>query len=86
MPEAPDPIAVHMTDWSNDPLANGSYSYVPIGGSPTDMRQLGEPGSGSLFFAGEHTVHGSFGTVHGAFESGRRAAAEIVAALPGSSA
>ena len=78
MPEAPDPIAVHMTDWTNDPLANGSYSYVPIGGSAADMVQLGEPGSDSLLFAGEHTVPTAFGTVHGAYESGRRAAAEIL--------
>jgi len=78
MPEAPDPIAVHMTDWTHDPLANGSYSYVPLGGSQTDMRQLALPASDALFFAGEHTVPASFGTVHGAFESGRRAAAEVV--------
>ena len=78
IPQAPDPIAVHMTDWTNDALANGSYSYVPIGGSQVDMEQLGRPGSGGLFFAGEHTVPGSFGTVHGAYESGRRAAAEVL--------
>ena len=40
IPEAPDPIAVHMTDWTNDPLTAGSYSYVPVGGSPADMQQL----------------------------------------------
>jgi len=78
IPQAPDPIAVHMTDWTNDALANGSYSYVPIGGSQVDMEQLGRPGSGGLFFAGEHTVPGSFGTVHGAYLSGRRAAREVL--------
>lgn len=77
MPEAPQPLAVHMTDWTNDPLANGSYSYVPVGGSPGDMEQLGRPASRRLFFAGEHTVPASFGTVHGAYRSGRRAAAAI---------
>lgn len=79
IPETPDPIAVHMTDWTGDPLANGSYSYVPVGGTQADMRQLGRPASGVLFFAGEHTVPTWFGTVHGAFASGRRAAAEILA-------
>jgi monoamine oxidase len=83
IPDAPDPIAVHLTDWTNDPLANGSYSYVPIGGSPADMRQLGQPGSGSLYFAGEHTVATSFGTVHGAYESGRRVAADVLASASG---
>ena len=79
IPEAPDPIAIHMTDWTNDPLANGSYSYVPIGASAADMVQLGGPGSDSLLFAGEHTVPSAFGTVHGAYESGRRGAAAILA-------
>ena len=44
IPDAPDPVAVHMTDWTNDPLANGSYSYVPVGGSPADMRPARPPG------------------------------------------
>ena len=78
IPGAPDPVCVHMTDWTNDPLANGSYGYVPVGGGQADMQLLGRPGSGGLFFAGEHTVPASFGTVHGAYESGRRAAAEIM--------
>ena len=77
VPDAPDPIAVHMTDWTNDPHASGSYSYVPVGGGPGDMEQLARPGSERLFFAGEHTVPQHFGTVHGAYMSGRRAAAEI---------
>ena len=79
IPDAPDPVAVHMTDWTDDPLALGSYSYVPVGGSSEDMRQLARPGSASLFFAGEHTVPAHFGTVHGAFMSGRRAAAAVLA-------
>ena len=81
IPGAPDPVGVHMTDWTNDPLANGSYSYVPVGGGQVDMQLLGRPGSGGLFFAGEHTVPASFGTVHGAYESGRRAAAEVLAGV-----
>ncbi len=79
IPAAPDPVAVHMTNWTDDPLTHGSYSYVPVGGSPADMVQLGRPGSESLFFAGEHTVPEAFGTVHGAYMSGRRAAAAITA-------
>jgi monoamine oxidase len=77
IPDAPDPIAVHLTDWTNDPLALGSYSYVPVGGGPDDMRQLAAPASDRLFFAGEHTVPEAFGTVHGAYMSGRRAAASV---------
>jgi monoamine oxidase len=79
IPEAPDPVAIEMTDWTNDPLSNGSYSFVPVGGSPADMEQLGWPASAALSFAGEHTVPTSFGTVQAAYESGRRVAAEILA-------
>lgn len=79
IPDAPDPVAVRMTDWTNDPLANGSYSFVPVGGSPADMAQLGRPGSRSLHFAGEHTMPTCFGTVQAAYESGRAAAAAILA-------
>jgi polyamine oxidase len=86
MPDAPEPLAVQMTDWTHDPLTNGSYSYVPVGGSRSDMEQLGRPASPSLFFAGEHTVPASFGTVHGAYESGRRAAAAMWDAWLSSSA
>ncbi len=78
IPEAPDPIAMHMTDWTSDPLANGSYSYVPVGGTQADMQQLARPASSTLSFAGEHTIPASFGTVHGAYESGRRAAAAVL--------
>lgn len=74
IPDAPDPTTVHMTDWTNDPLTSGSYSYVPVGGSPDDMARLARPASARLCFAGEHTVPDSFGTVHGAYISGRRAA------------
>ena len=69
-----------MTDWTNDEWSAGSYSYVPVGGGPDDMRQLALPSSDRVFFAGEHTVPQHFGTVHAAFMSGRRAAAEVLAA------
>jgi len=79
IPDAPEPVAVEMTDWTNDPLSNGSYSFVPVGGAPADMEQLGRAASASLAFAGEHTMPTCFGTVQAAYESGRRAAAEILA-------
>jgi polyamine oxidase len=75
--EVPDPIAVHATDWSVDPFSYGSYSYIPVGGSAADMTALGGQASDRLYFAGEHTVPEYFGTVHGAYESGRRVAQTI---------
>jgi monoamine oxidase len=79
-PHLPDPIAVHVTDWTSDPFALGSYSYVPVGGSPDDMDRLAISPSPRLHLAGEHTVRSYFGTVHGAFVSGRRAARAVLAA------
>jgi monoamine oxidase len=71
-----------MHDWGRDPLTRGAYSYALVGGA-TAARHAGEPVSGTLFFAGEHTAPSpNNGTVHGAIESGRRAASEVIAALP----
>jgi polyamine oxidase len=79
----PEPTAGYATDWAHDPFAVGSYSYIPVGGSGDDMRVLGGAASGTLHFAGEHTVPESFGTVHAAFTSGERAAAGVLARLTG---
>jgi len=39
---------------------------------------LAEPIGGKLFFAGEATSVGHIGTVHGAIQTGQRAATEIL--------
>lgn len=77
-PDLPDPVAAHATDWTADEYALGSYSFIPVGGSPDDMDALAASPSARLHFAGEHTVRDYFGTVHGAFVSGRRAAACVL--------
>ena len=84
--DIPDPIFTHVTRWRDDPLALGSYSYLPIGSSSDNMRALGEPVGGHLLFAGEATAPLVYATVHGALVSGLREARRIVgdaAALPG---
>jgi monoamine oxidase len=75
----PRPIGSYATDWAGDPFSGGSYSYIPIGAAADDLRTLGKAASPGVLFAGEHTVPEYFGTVHAAFVSGRRAAAEAVA-------
>ncbi|HWQ57331.1 MAG TPA: NAD(P)/FAD-dependent oxidoreductase [Bryobacteraceae bacterium] len=70
-------------DWHGDPYSRGAYSYAPPGGAAA-RRGLAEPAGGTLFFAGEAAnVEGHSAMVHGAIASGRRAAAQIVAALNG---
>ncbi len=65
-------------DWSHDPLARGAYSYPAVGGELAGPRSA-KPVDGTIFFAGEHTAEPpDNGTVHGAIESGRRAARELL--------
>lgn len=69
-------------DWSADPFALGAYSWVAVGGLPAQKR-LSRPIEGTLFLAGEATSVDETGTVAGAIESGRRAARQVLGALPG---
>lgn len=62
--------------WSTDPWSRTSYSFVPPGGAGL-RAVLSEPVEDVLFFAGEATSVLRPGTVHGAIESGERAAAEL---------
>jgi monoamine oxidase len=78
----PEPSEALTTDWTGDPWARGSYSYVPIGATVEDMHRLAEPVSSRLSLAGEATVPASYGTVNAAFGSGLRAAARAVGKRP----
>ena len=74
-------VATHTHDWVDDPFSRGAYSYARVDGADAGTR-LAEPVDGTLFFAGEATAAGgNTGTVHGALESGRRAAGEVLTAL-----
>jgi monoamine oxidase len=69
----------YFHDWTNDPFARGAYSYPKVGGIEA-ARALAQPTGDTLFFAGEATDSRGFnGTVHGAIESGLRAAREAIA-------
>ncbi|MEO1352026.1 MAG: NAD(P)/FAD-dependent oxidoreductase [Cyanobacteria bacterium J06635_15] len=66
-----------FVDWQADPYARMAYSYVPVNG--VGLRsQLAQPVDQVLFFAGEATHPTRAATVHGALESGIRAAHEIL--------
>ena len=70
--------ASYIHNWSADPFTRGAYAYVPVNGLD-DQRILAQPVAEKLFFAGEATSIGHIGTVHGAIQSGQRAAREILA-------
>ena len=67
-------------DWSTDPFARGAYSYVLAGGTEAPA-QLAQPIGGTIHFAGEATMgDGLNATTHGALQSGKRVADEILEA------
>lgn len=78
--DVPAPQAAIVTRWAADPYARGSYSFNALGSTPTQRDVLAQPVGGRLFFAGEATSRPYFGTAHGAYLSGLRAAAEVRAA------
>jgi polyamine oxidase len=78
-PDAPDPTASLVTRQGEDPWQRGSYSFVPVGATLQDIEALARPLGGALMFAGEHTSPTMFGWAHGAFLSGERAAADVLA-------
>lgn len=77
-PDIPEPTDYQLTRWATDPMALGSYSYNPIGADPRLRRQLAKPIADKLYLAGEATDHEYFGTAHGAYLSGLRAAEQIL--------
>lgn len=76
----PDPIDYQITRWSSDPFAGGSYSFNPVGAVPEMRDHLAKSLDDVLYFAGEAASRQYFGTVHGAYLSGVKAADEILKA------
>lgn len=75
----PEPVDYQITRWATDPFSLGSYSYNPVGARPNMRKVLAAPLKKMVFFAGEASDHDYFGTAHGAYLSGLRAAKEILA-------
>ncbi|MDP3404708.1 MAG: NAD(P)/FAD-dependent oxidoreductase [Brevundimonas sp.] len=76
------PLATSM--WGTDPFSLGAYSHVlPGQGDPdTGARaRLARPIEDRIFIAGEATSRTAFGTAHGAWAEGERAAIEVLVAL-----
>jgi monoamine oxidase len=72
-------VSAHFHDWSADPHSRGAYSWIPVSGLFLP-KLLAAPVEDTLFFAGEATAYDAqMGTVLGAFESGQRAAREVMA-------
>lgn len=75
-----EPEKVITTSWLSDPHAKGAYSYLARGEDASCFDALAQPVVDKLFFAGEATSREYYATAHGAYESGRRAAEELLQA------
>lgn len=70
-----------VMDWSKANFIKGAYSYPKVG-SAGAREALAAAIDQKIYFAGEAThTHGHFGTVHGAMETGYRAAYEILKSI-----
>jgi monoamine oxidase len=71
----------YVMDWSKDTFTRGAYSYPKVG-SEGARGVLASAIDNKIYFAGEATHNeGHFGTVHGAMETGYRAAYEILKSI-----
>lgn len=77
--DIPHPVDYQITRWATDPFARGSYSYNATGSTPEMRNTLATPMNARLFFAGEAANRDYFGTAHGAYLSGLRAAKDVLA-------
>jgi monoamine oxidase len=74
-------VSSHFHNWSTDEFSGGAYTYVRAGGF-AQSQQMDSPEEDTLWFAGEAAaVEGYWGTVHGAIDSGWRAARSVAAKL-----
>ncbi|KAJ5281144.1 Winged helix-turn-helix transcription repressor DNA-binding [Penicillium angulare] len=78
----PDPLETIITRWASDKFTYGSYSYVAANALPEDYNLMARQ-VGNLHFAGEATCGTHPATVHGAYISGLRAAAEVIESAVG---
>ena len=76
--QIPRPSAFQLSRWASDPFAYGSYSYLPPGATRETRAVLAEPMSEKVVLAGEATSAEYSATVHGAYLSGLRAAAQLM--------
>lgn len=76
--DLPQVTDFQITRWASDPFAGGSYSYNAVGSTPEMRTALAKPLNRQVFFAGEATSKAFFGTAHGAYLSGLRAAKDVL--------
>ena len=72
-------VAYLRTNWSQDPFAFGSYSYLAAGSGNSDRLIVAEPIGDRVFFAGEALNANYQSSVHAAYDSGVYQAEQLLA-------
>jgi len=79
MDSSPPPCTgVLGTQWGNDPNFRGAYSSIAVDANPHHREVLAGHIGTRLVFAGEATSIDGPATLHGAYQSGERAAAQVL--------
>ena len=65
------------TSWQSDPFIQGGYSYARTGAGQNRQKMI-ELDTGEIVFAGEAFSLPWYGTAHGAYQSGKDAASQLV--------
>lgn len=74
----PAPAAFERSTWSANDAFLGATSFLAVGGTAESRATLASSVNARLFFAGEHTAAVRPGMLTGAWNSGRRAAQEVL--------
>ena len=74
-------VFLQRSSWHGQPYVRGAYSFQNPASQVAGIgpEALAKPVQNRIFFAGEATNAKHYATVHGAMESGYRAADEIMA-------
>ena len=77
--EMPEVVSCRVTRWETDRFSGCAYSSHTVGSSPAAIEALAVPlMGGRLLLAGEHTDAADYCSVHGAYNSGVRAAEQVL--------
>ena len=76
----PDPIDIHVTNWTKNPFYYGSWSSLPVGYTSAMWDEM-RKNENTLYFSGEHTNKGNAGFVQGAFRAGQMTAQDVLKKL-----
>ena len=80
---SPEPKQLIRSRWFNEPYIYGSHTYIKLGSSIHDIKQLAlpwpnKPEKPLILFAGEGTHDRFYGTAHGAYLTGIREGKRII--------